>query len=113
MEASLPPRSPALAQARAWADQKRWDRVLALTPELLAQNPELLEAHKLATRASINCGQHREANKMAKTCVQMGPNNADAHYLAAVAASNVGLLSIAHQHIKTALNLEPNWSTLH
>jgi tetratricopeptide (TPR) repeat protein len=113
MDGLHPPRSAALVQARAWADQGRWDRVLPLVPTLLAENPDELRAYTLATRAYINMAEHRTAQKFAQTCVRLGPNSADAHYLATVAAHNVGKLAQAQQHLNTALALSPNWATLH
>jgi len=113
MDRSSLPRSVALVQARAWADQMRWDRVVALIPQLLAENPENLEAYLLATRASINTSQHPSAKKLSEVCLRLGPNNADAHYLAAVAADNMGQLALAQQHLTTALALNPNWAGLH
>jgi tetratricopeptide (TPR) repeat protein len=113
MDPSSLPRSVALVQARAWADQKRWDRVVALIPQLLAENPENLEAYLLATRSSINTSQHLSAKKLSEECLRLGPNNADAHYLAAVAADNVGQLALAQQYLTAALALHPTWAALH
>ncbi len=113
MDASSLPRSVALVQAQAWADQKRWEKVAELIPRLLAENSEKLEAYGLATRARINSGEHAKAWKLAAECVRLGPDNADAQYLAAVAAHNVGKLQESQDHLDTALVLAPSWAALH
>jgi len=113
MDASSLPRSVALVQARAWADQKRWEKVAELIPRLLAENPEALEAYSLATRARINRGEHARAQKLAAECVRLGPTSADAQYLAAVAAHNSGNLPQSQKHLDAALALAPTWAALH
>jgi len=109
MDASSVPRSVALVQARAWTDQKRWDRVVELIPKLLAENPEVLEAYLLAARAHINAGNHRMAQRLSQECVRLGPNNVEARYLAAFATNT----RLANKHLKAALALNPTWAPLH
>jgi Flp pilus assembly protein TadD len=113
MDAASVPRSVALVQARAWTEQKRWDKVVALIPQLLAENPNQLNAYLLATRAQINAGNPKMGMKLASECIRLGPNNVDAYYMAAVAAKNLGLMFGAQKHLSVALALNPNWAPLH
>ncbi len=107
------PQAAILASARLWATQKRWDRVVELTPSLLAANPENLAAYALATRACINTKNHAQAWELAQMGVQLGAQNADAHYLCAIAALNLEKIRAANQHLRTALELAPHWAELH
>lgn len=86
---------------------KQWDRSLAAAMEWLSQQPENLQAHRIAAQSLINLERTDEAVCHIERVLAGNPKDGFAHRLMAIALFKSGKYRLADEFIQKAISLNP------